>query len=203
MYKRQLLDGSEIECGTDPRDPDTDDDGIPDGVDPDPLHYNPRYRSRIQIYRLAIAGGGQEYDVSSGHYNGPPIHKGDRLKLTIRVGFEDPDHNNYPELSDPDNINSWGPLNITIYFNQTWYMDDGTPVIDTEHASACPVVGWQQVNNPVGHWDIGGVHYVVFQQDIWVNIPDNIFAGAVAISANAAFGWPGLVAYMDSWHVIL
>jgi len=190
-----LTDSEEGEMGTDPTNEDTDNDGIPDGIDPDPLVYNDRFDTDIIINK--INGLGQ------GGWGGLVLRKGETLTLEIQLGFEDdlgtvP----FPELTYSEQPDSWGPLNVTIYFNQTSYGPDNIPHTGDDviqDGTPATTTAWTSIVNQI-RVD-GTMKY--FQQSIQVTVPDQVFAGAVSISAHAKLGIPGTLTYENSWDVVM
>ncbi|MDP6157075.1 MAG: hypothetical protein QF682_13205, partial [Candidatus Thermoplasmatota archaeon] len=190
-----LTDSEEGEMGTDPTNEDTDNDGIPDGIDPDPLVYNDRFDTDIIIKK--INGLGQ------GGWGGLVLRKGETLTIEIELGFEDDVGTvNFPELTYTEQPDSWGPLNVTIYFNQTSYGPDNVPNTgddEIQDGEAATTTAWTSIVNQV-RVD-GTMKY--FQQSIQVTVPDRVFAGAVSISAHAKLGIPGTLTYENSWAVVM
>jgi len=190
-----LNDNEEQDMGTDPTNEDTDGDGIPDGIDPDPLVYNDRLKTDIII--KTINGRTQ------GNWNNLVLRKGETLTLDVQVGFEDnPGTPVFPELTFDDETDSWGPLNVTIFFNQTSYGPDntaGTGDDVIEEGVPCPATGWTNIGQVVA--TNGNIKY--FQQTIQVSVPDSVFAGAVSIAAHARLGIPGTLTYENSWHIVM
>jgi hypothetical protein len=196
---------------TSPTDPDTDNDGIPDGADPDPLTPNIRYHTDIQIKYVAgvpVSPEGLLPTTLS-------LHKGDEIVITIWLGLEDNISNSYfPERANHTDPDSWKPMNITFYFNHTEYGPDGLPgggddIIDTEHAIPSDTYTWSGTLNVTSQvaeiTNYGGDPNRVmryFACDIIVYIPDAMFAGAISISVLVMPGMPGIIAYMPSWDVV-
>ena len=192
-----LLDNEELEIGTDPLNPDTDGDGMNDFIDPDPLIFNHRKKTDVVmnlINGLAPDGDGGGNDIV--------LRKGETITIEIELGFEDdPNTVAFPEIHEeiPD---GWGPVNITVYFNQTSYGPDNTPrTADdvVEPGVRSTTMGWNSVDNVVRI--NGNMKY--FRQTIQVTVPDTINAGAIAISLHADIGMPGVYIYEDSWTVVL
>jgi hypothetical protein len=195
---------------TSPTDPDSDNDGIPDGDDPHPTVFDERYRTMVLIHEIN--------GLTEPAWRNLQFRKGEQIVFKIWLGLEDnlstPE---FPELTygDPSNYDptSWGPINITIYFNQTSYGPDNDPNYDSPdnndniistHGRATPTTKWTNMDRAkiVSTQSIGGRTYNFLEQTIQVSIPDMILAGAVAISANAKVDRPGWLTYMDSWHVV-
>ena len=190
-----LSDAEEGQMGTDPTNEDTDGDGINDGDDPNPLEYNERLETGIIIWKIN--------GFSEGEWDDLVLRKGETLTFEILVGFEDdPSTAAFPELGKTDVPESWGPLNVTIYFNQTSYGPDNAPgggddVIFDGVASTTSALS--NVDSVV--YTEGTMKY--FSTTIQATVPDSVFAGAVSISANAKLGYPGVLAYENSWHVVI
>jgi len=192
-----LTDSEEGQMGTDPTEEDTDQDGIPDGIDPDPLVYNDRYDTGIIINK--INGLGQ------GSWNNMVLRKGEILTFEIYVGFEDDGATGaFPEITFPEQPDSWGPLNVTIFFNQTSYGPDNQPGGGDDEIAD----GVASTTSALNNVDAGNVVFTqgnikYFSQTIQASVPDSVFAGAVSISAQAKLGVPGTLTYENSWHVVM
>jgi len=190
-----LNDGEEQQMGTDPTNEDTDGDGIPDGIDPNPLEFDERYETDVIIKKIN--------GMTQGSWNGLVLRKGETLTMEIWLGFEDDGATGaFPELTFDEQPDSWGPLNVTIYFNQTSYGPDNTPnTADDVVADGVPstTTAWTSIENSV---DTNG-NMIYFKQNIQVPVPDSVFAGAVSISAFAKLGIPGTLTYENSWHVVM
>jgi len=193
-----LTDSEELDMGTNPNDPDTDHDGIIDPYDINPLVYD--HRLNTDVYLNLINGISQFGD--GGEENDIVLRKGETILLEVELGFEDdPGTAAFPEIHN-DNPNGWGPVNITVYFNQSSYGPDNIPRTADDEISegvASSTVGWNAVNSVVRY--TGNMKY--FRQNIQVTVPDRVFAGAVAIVLHADIGYPGMYVYEDSWTVIL
>jgi hypothetical protein len=186
-----LSDSEEQEMGTDPTNEDTDGDGMEDGIDPNPTEYDSRYKTEVRLHRVN----------GLTNFNNIVLRKGETITLDVRVGFEDDAGTvAFPELGDAENPDSWGPVNVTVFFNQTSYGPDNNPHTgDDEVFDGVPTTSsaWTSIDNSV----LTEGSMVFFQQTIQVTVPDNVWAGAVAISLNVDVGYPGVFAYEDSWSV--
>ena len=193
-----LTDSEELDMGTNPNDPDTDHDGIIDPYDPNPLEFDPRLKTDVVLNLIngvsRFADGGEANDIV--------LRKGETILLEVELGFEDdPATVAFPEVYQ-DNPNGWGPVNITVYFNQTSYGPDNIPRTADDEISegvATTTVGWNAVNSVVRY--NGNMRY--FRQNIQVTVPDRVFAGAVAIVLHADVGYPGMFIYENSWAVVV
>ena len=193
-----LTDSEELDMGTNPNDPDTDHDGIIDPWDPNPLEFDHRMKTDVVLNLIngvpRFGNGGVENDIV--------LRKGETILLEVELGLEDdPGTVAFPELYH-DIPNGWGPVNITVYFNQSSYGPDNIPrTADDEiyEGVATSTVSWNSVANVVRQ--NGNMKY--FRQNLQVTIPDRVFAGVVAIVLHADIGYPGAFNYEDSWTVII
>ncbi len=192
-----LTDLEEGQIGTDPNNADTDGDGMIDSIDPNPLEYTERHKTDIIINRINGLGDGAWNDLV--------LRKGETLVFEIFLGFEDdPATMAFPELGEDELPDSWGPLNVTIYFNQTSYGPDNRPGGGDDVISdgvATTTTAWTNVDPGSVVYTSGNMKY--FSQTVQATVPDSVFAGAVSISANARLGIPGTLTYENSWHVVM
>jgi len=194
-----LTDSEELEIGTDPTNPDTDGDGLNDLIDPNPLEYTHRFKTDVVLEKInGIARNDPSFDDIE-------LRKGETMTLTVYLGFhDDPGTPEFPEYGKEETPGSWGPVNITVYFNQTSYGPDNTPNTADDvimDGMASTTTAWTNVDQEVAYNGLQGLKY--FKQTVQVTVPDRIHAGAVAISLHADIDAPGVFAYEDSWHTVL
>ena len=186
-----LTDSEEWLIGTDPMERDSDGDGIPDGIDKDPLEFDHRYDS--DVFMNKING------LSRGNWDDLVLRKGETLTIEMYLGFEDdPATPVFPELAIDSETSSWGPVNVTLFCNQTHYGPDNTSntTDDTiENGVGGGKSAWTNVQNVV-HTE-GAVKY--FSQVIQMTIPDGVTSGAISLVSHASFGLPGTFIYSNSW----
>lgn len=194
-----LTDSEEVEMGTNPNDPDTDHDGMDDGIDPDPLVYTPRFKTDIVLEKINGIGSNDPA------FENIELRKGETMTLTVYFGlYDDVGTPEFPEYGIKETPDTWGPVNITVYFNQTSYGPDNTPnTVDdiVMDGVASTTTAWTNIDQEVAYNGLDGLKY--FKQTVQVTVPDRIHAGAVAISLHADIDEPGVYTYEDSWHTVL
>ncbi len=170
--RQEYLRGTDpwVPDGTNPNNEDSDGDGIPDDVDPDPNNYTARFDTGLEIVSIGGFTTEQEFHEDA------VLEKGDLLSMVLKLNPE----SNGTEGVDEENLL---PLTVQIYFNNSFFN---------------PQTGeFQNIPGMLAYecqWTEDGAEAPYEMTVNGVEVPDVVWAGIVSVHVKLI----GNVVYDDS-----